>query len=223
MTYVGDEAGKLASLRSLLAGGGALTPALIFASSQERAQTLWEACRYEPWRPGVLHAGKSRAAREKAVEAFRAGETWALILTDVGARGLDFKGVQSVVQYDAPASAQDYVHRVGRTGRGGRKGRAWAFFTQEDKGALRGVAGIIKSSGQDVPEWMLALAKPQRSKSARGTGTGEWSRPAGRRQAVEVAPKWDQFQAGKKKAMIAASKRRKAKEQECAAGDMLEG
>lgn len=209
LKYVGDEKGKLLALRSLLAGGGALTPALVFASSQERAQTLWEACRYEPWRAGVLHAGRTRAQREEVVEQFRAGKVWTLILTDVGSRGLDFKGVASVIQYDAPDSAQAYVHRVGRTGRAGRKGACWTFFTDDDKGALRGVAGIMAASGCEVPEWTLKLAKPTRSKSARGTGTGEWSRPAGRREAVNVTTKWDDFQARKKRAMVGASKRRR--------------
>eukprot|EP00793_Prasinoderma_coloniale_P002885 PRCOL_00002367-RA len=218
LKYVGDEKGKLLALRSLLAGGGALTPALVFASSQERAQTLWEACRYEPWRAGVLHAGRTRAQREEVVEQFRAGKVWTLILTDVGSRGLDFKGVASVIQYDAPDSAQAYVHRVGRTGRAGRKGACWTFFTDDDKGALRGVAGIMAASGCEVPEWTLKLAKPTRSKSARGTGTGEWSRPAGRREAVNVTTKWDDFQARKKRAMVGASKRRHAGDKRHSAG-----
>ncbi len=47
-------------------------------------------------------------------------------------RGIDFKGVHTVINYDVPASVQGYVHRVGRTGRGGQEGAALTLFTPED-------------------------------------------------------------------------------------------
>ena len=43
------------------------------------------------------------------------------------ARGVDFKGVNLVINYDVPQSAQAYVHRIGRTGRGGKAGKAVTF------------------------------------------------------------------------------------------------
>lgn len=51
--------------------------------------------------------------RENAVDNFRAGKTWVLIATDVVARGMDFKGVNCVINYDFPDSAAAYVHRIG--------------------------------------------------------------------------------------------------------------
>ena len=51
--------------------------------------------------------------RENAVDNFRAGKTWVLIATDVVARGMDFKGVNCVINYDFPDSASAYVHRIG--------------------------------------------------------------------------------------------------------------
>lgn len=51
--------------------------------------------------------------RENAVDNFRAGKTWVLIATDVIARGMDFKGVNCVINYDFPDSAAAYVHRIG--------------------------------------------------------------------------------------------------------------
>lgn len=51
--------------------------------------------------------------REKAVDSFRAGETWVLIATDVIARGMDFKGINCVINYDFPDSASAYIHRIG--------------------------------------------------------------------------------------------------------------
>lgn len=52
-------------------------------------------------------------------------------------RGIDFKGVNLVVNYDFPSSAISYIHRIGRTGRAGRPGKAVTFFTNDDKPMLR--------------------------------------------------------------------------------------
>lgn len=69
------------------------------------------------------------AQRTEAVNKFRMGETWVLICTDLMSRGIDFKGVNLVVNFDFPQSANSYIHRIGRTGRAGRKGKAITYFT----------------------------------------------------------------------------------------------
>ena len=80
------------------------------------------------------------------------------------ARGMDFKGVNCVINYDFPQSTVSYVHRIGRTGRAGRKGKAITFFTESDMKYLRSIANVMKISGcEDVPEWMLKLKKQNRS------------------------------------------------------------
>ena len=55
---------------------------------------------------------------------------------DLVARGMDFVGVRTVVNYDFPQSPVEYVHRVGRTGRAGRSGEAVTLYTDSDAGAL---------------------------------------------------------------------------------------
>ena len=50
------------------------------------------------------------------------GRTWVLVATDLIGRGMDFLGVNTVVNFDFPNSTTDYIHRVGRTGRAGRSG-----------------------------------------------------------------------------------------------------
>lgn len=51
--------------------------------------------------------------REETVSRMRRGETWVLVSTEVMARGMDFKGVREVINYDFPQSVQSYVHRIG--------------------------------------------------------------------------------------------------------------
>ena len=60
-----------------------------------------------------LHAGMTKKEREDAVSRMRRGESWVMVSTEVMARGMDFKGVREVINYDFPQSVQSYVHRIG--------------------------------------------------------------------------------------------------------------
>jgi ATP-dependent RNA helicase DDX52/ROK1 len=66
----------------------------------------------------------------------RSGRTWVLIATDLIGRGMDFVGVSTVVNYDFPFTATDYIHRIGRTGRAGHTGESGAHATQHAAGGL---------------------------------------------------------------------------------------
>ncbi|KAG0486145.1 hypothetical protein HPP92_008240 [Vanilla planifolia] len=118
---------------------------------------------YANWKPDSCLT-KRTAAKEDVVDNFRAGKTWVLIATDVMARGMDFKGVNCVINYDFPESAAAYIHRIGRSGRAGRPGEAITLFTEEDKPFLRNIANVMKDSGCEVPAWMLALPKLRKKK-----------------------------------------------------------
>ncbi|CAH2068384.1 unnamed protein product, partial [Iphiclides podalirius] len=71
-----------------------------------------------------LHGSMAHEHRMEVFKQFRAARRGLLICTDVAARGLDVPRVDLVLQYCAPASATDYVHRVGRTGRAAQVGAA---------------------------------------------------------------------------------------------------
>jgi ATP-dependent RNA helicase DDX52/ROK1 len=86
-----------------------------------------------------------------------------LICTDLVARGVDFKAVNLVINYDLPTEGITYVHRIGRTGRAGREGRAITFFTESDFDNLRTIANVMRLSGCEVPEWMLQLKRASQS------------------------------------------------------------
>jgi len=160
LIFAGQEHGKIIGLRQLSQDGELVPPTLIFVQTKERAKELHEELVYEGMKVDVIHSDRPQKQRDLVVEKFRRGEVWSLICTDLLGRGIDFKGVNCVVNYDFPTSAVGYVHRVGRTGRQKRRGKAFTFFTLDDVDSLRSIANVVRLSGCEVPNWMLKLKKP---------------------------------------------------------------
>jgi len=115
LTYVADDHSKLPTLRAYLSQPYN-PPVLVFTSSQPRATSLAEELVLNGI-PNVdcLHAGMTKKERDDVVSRMRLGESWVLISTEVMARGMDFRGVREVINYDFPRSVQSYVHRIGRS------------------------------------------------------------------------------------------------------------
>ena len=159
LVFVGKERGKVVALRQMFTEG-ITPPVLVFAQSKDRVEQVARLLALEgATRIGVIHADRSPTQRDDAVTDFRRGKTMFLVTTDVLGRGIDFKGVNVVINFDFPSSAISYVHRIGRTGRAGRAGLAVTFFTEEDIPLLRSIANVMRLSGCDVPAWQLTLKK----------------------------------------------------------------
>src|SRR5690606_10346018 len=124
-----------------------------------------------------IHGDKSQSDRMKALDAFKAGELEVLVATDVAARGLDVAGVPCVINYDLPHSAEDYVHRIGRTGRAGASGEAISFFVPGHEERILG--DIEKLIGRKIIRGELSLPPaPRRGRSSQGRGRSSYERSA---------------------------------------------
>ncbi|OGC51529.1 hypothetical protein A2982_02895 [candidate division WWE3 bacterium RIFCSPLOWO2_01_FULL_39_13] len=75
-----------------------------------------------------IHGNKTQGARQRSLSIFKENRTQILLATDIAARGLDINNVSHVINYDQPATYNDYIHRIGRTGRGNNKGVALTFI-----------------------------------------------------------------------------------------------
>ncbi|KAM4648375.1 putative ATP-dependent RNA helicase DDX52 isoform 1-T1 [Amazona ochrocephala] len=160
LLFVGSETGKLTAMRELVKKGFA-PPVLVFVQSIERAKELFYELIYEGINVDVIHADKTQQQRDNVVRSFRAGKIWVLICSALLARGIDFKGVNMVINYDLPTSAVEYIHRIGRTGRAGHTGKAVTFFTEDDKPLLRSIASVIQRAGCPVPDYIKHFPKLQ--------------------------------------------------------------
>ena len=205
LVYCGSEVGKLTAIRQLLMGVGTgnahfVPPILVFVQSIQRAKALFHELIYDKINVDVIHSELSQNQRDRVINQFKQGDIWVLICTDVLARGIDFQGINLVVNYDVPLSGQAYVHRIGRTGRAGRHGSAITYYTNQDLETLRPIVNVMRQSGIEVSDWLVTATNSRKHKR---------DQPV-KRQEISTVPRVVKQKHRHKRDMIEASKRKKA-------------
>ena len=104
---------------------------LVFVRTKRGADRLVKRLAKQNVHAVAMHGDKSQSQREKALARFESGRVDTLVATDVAARGIDVRGITHVINYDAPAAREDYVHRVGRTARAGASGVGITFVLDD--------------------------------------------------------------------------------------------
>lgn len=97
---------------------------IVFASSKLSVKDLSRTLRRRGLKVGEMHSDLEQQQRDVVMLDFKAGRIDALIATDIVSRGIDIEDISMVVNYDVPRSAEDYVHRIGRTARANAGGMA---------------------------------------------------------------------------------------------------
>ncbi len=100
---------------------------IIFGRTKWRVQKLTNDLLNRGFKVAAIHGNKTQGQRQRAIQQFKNHEIQILTATDIVSRGLDIDNVSHVINYDAPESYDDYIHRIGRTGRAGKKGIALTF------------------------------------------------------------------------------------------------
>jgi ATP-dependent RNA helicase RhlE len=90
-----------------------------------------------------IHSGRTQGQRLLAMDGFRKGTYQVMVATDIAARGIDIEGISHVINFDVPAYAEDYVHRIGRTGRATATGDAITFVSYDEQRYLRQIENFI--------------------------------------------------------------------------------
>ena len=121
---------------------------LVFTRTKHRADRVARAVGAAGHRVTRLHANRSMSQRREALDGFRSGRYRVLIATDIAARGIDVPEIAHVVNFDLPHTAEDYIHRIGRTARAEASGRATSFAAPEEHEQLR---AIERHLGHPVP------------------------------------------------------------------------
>jgi len=99
----------------------------------------------------VIHSGKEQNHRTNSIENFEKGRSRILIATDVISRGIDIDSISTVISFDAPFYAENYIHRIGRTGRAGKQGKAILFYTEKEIALRDAIESLMNYSIPLIP------------------------------------------------------------------------
>src|SRR5471032_2690478 len=137
------ESDKSGAVTQLIRERG-LKQVLVFCNSKIGASRLSRVLEKDGIVATAIHGDRTQGERMQALEAFKKGEIEALVATDVAARGLDITDLPAVINFDLPFSAEDYVHRIGRTGRAGASGDALSLCSPNERKQLADIEKLIK-------------------------------------------------------------------------------
>ncbi|MDP1749219.1 MAG: DEAD/DEAH box helicase [Reyranella sp.] len=173
-------------LLSHLLSDAALERVIVFTRTKRGANRVAEALEDRGVRSEAIHGNKSQNARQKALDNFSRGKARVLVATDLASRGIDVQGVTHVINYELPADAESYVHRIGRTARAGASGIAVSFCDSSERGQLRSIekltrqpiAVVATPANEDMPV-MPAVSRTRDDRDDRDE-RGRDERPRGR-------------------------------------------
>jgi ATP-dependent RNA helicase RhlE len=164
--------------------------ALVFTRTKHRANRVAEKLERAGISAQRIHGNRSQTARTEALEGFKSGKYKVLVATDIASRGIDVPALGHVINFDVPVSAEDYVHRAGRTARAGLSGTAITLFSRDEEDGLRSIErftgkaieraklegfdyGAKPQEGLEIPlRERLANHRAQRSGAGQGGGRG---------------------------------------------------
>jgi ATP-dependent RNA helicase RhlE len=116
---------------------------LVFVRTKRGADRLVKRLASSSVQAVAMHGDKSQGQRQRALANFEAGVVDTLVATDVAARGIDVAGITHVINYDIPATREDYVHRIGRTARAGASGVGVTLVAHDQARELAGMVGEL--------------------------------------------------------------------------------
>ncbi|MFL5507748.1 MAG: DEAD/DEAH box helicase [Gemmatimonadales bacterium] len=120
-----------------------LKEVLVFTRTKHRANRLFQQLEKAGIVVDRIHGNRSQPQRTAALAGFKKGSIRVLVATDIAQRGIDVEALGHVVNFDVPAVAEDYIHRVGRTGRAEATGEAFTFVAPDEENELRAIERAI--------------------------------------------------------------------------------
>lgn len=141
--YLLQDSQKLPLINQMIADNPEYSSILIFSSTKRKVNEIVRGLRSKQYLVEGISSDLVQKEREEVLLRFRARRTRVLVATDVMSRGIDIKDINLVVNFDAPADAEDYVHRVGRTARAETTGVAITLVNKIDMQKLHRIEKLI--------------------------------------------------------------------------------
>lgn len=152
-------------LRKYQSGANKNDKVLVFALYKKEALRVESLLQRNGYSVAAVHGDLTQQQRSNALGRFKSGDCTLMLATDVAARGLDIPNVKVVINLTFPLTAEDYVHRIGRTGRAGQTGIAHTLFTEHEKHLSGALCNILRGANQNVPEELLKFGGHTKKKA----------------------------------------------------------
>jgi ATP-dependent RNA helicase RhlE len=120
-----------------------LDSVLVFSRTKHGADKISRRLEKNGLKSVAIHANRTQAQRQRALAGFKQGQYTVLVATDIAARGIDVEGISHVINFDTPAFAEDYIHRIGRTGRATLSGDALTFVSNQERKYLKSIEFFV--------------------------------------------------------------------------------
>lgn len=124
---------------------------IIFSSSKLKVKELARTFRQMKLDVAEMHSDLDQNVREDVMLRFKAGQVKVIVATDIIARGIDIDNIETVINYDVPHEAEDYVHRIGRTARADRDGSAITFINEKEIGKFKAIERLLEKDVEKLP------------------------------------------------------------------------
>lgn len=160
MVYGIEQIEKPALLLHLLKRDDMKTT-LVFTRTKHKAKSLANRLEKEGFKATSLQGNLSQNRRQQALDGFKDGTYNILVATDIAARGIDVSGISHVINFDAPDTAEAYIHRTGRTGRASCTGEALTFATREDGKIINVIERTLDKKMERQTVTLPKMSRPQ--------------------------------------------------------------
>lgn len=168
--YICSESNKINLIRRLFTSNPPQR-AIIFASSKMKVKKLAEKLKEKGINVSDMHSDLTQDERNKVMLKFKNGHLNVLVATDIIARGIDINDIQTIINYDVPHDAEDYIHRIGRTARAGKQGQAITIICPSDRIYFQKIEKVIDKTIDKVSFAQKENVKPSDTANNRKKGS----------------------------------------------------
>ncbi|MBD5357042.1 MAG: DEAD/DEAH box helicase [Bacteroides sp.] len=124
---------------------------IIFSSSKLKVKDLSKALKKMNIKVAEMHSDLEQEERDEVILKFKAGRIHVVVATDIISRGIDIDNIETVINYDVPREAEDYVHRIGRTARADREGSAYTFISDKERNRFKSIERLLAKEVEKLP------------------------------------------------------------------------
>lgn len=130
-TVISPAKNKLQTLLDLIEHLGN-QPGIVFCNLRDSIDQVSRFLEKNNISHGCFSGGMEQKDRERSLIKFRNGTSQILIATDLASRGIDIPELKFIIHYELPRTAEEFIHRNGRTARVDAKGTAYVLKWEKE-------------------------------------------------------------------------------------------